>query len=345
MVKKLFSLVIALAMVFSVCSMAFPVSAIHYEDETVYGDLDGDGAVNLTDAKSALRIAAGLSSAEDESALTRSDVNFDGRVTLFDARQILRASADIIHLNPSGAFNGFKGYTDNVINVNSPEAAIAVFNTVLNKVKTEHPGFTRSEAKNISDFNIREINFVGINFGNTVESVGQMIKEMIISESQPEEAQVIFKGTNTYNAMSVEGENYVSSISANGAYGVEVTYDGTELMTIKVALPDSEIDNLGQTAYADLFNTELIQEDAESVIENVFSSDGAEGNKRKEVVNGVATLVFNTATGNVESYTTTYETEIFLASAQFGISDILKADIRGLQYSTNVTVTYTNFQW
>lgn len=346
MFKKIISLIVIVVMLFSVSSMALPATAIYYGDAVIYGDVNSDEKVNTSDAVLALRIAAGLKAADNEGTLKKADVNFDGKITLFDARQILRKSAGIVStLEPSGAFKGFEGYKDSTINLNSPEAAIAVFNSVLNRVKTEHPGFTRSEASDVINFDINEVTLVGINFGNSVESVTQMVKDMIISETEPEEAQVIFKGTNTYNAMSVEGENYVSLLSASSAYGVKVAYDGVDCMTITVALPDSEIENISQTAYASIFNTELIKEDSESVIENVFSSNAPVDAKRKNVVNGVATLVFNTATGNVESYTTTYETDMYIASSKMGISEILSAELRGVQYGTRITVTYDNFQW
>lgn len=344
MIKKIISVVTAVVLLISVTAVSFSASAI-FEDNILYGDVDNNGSVDTVDARLALKAAAGLESITDEGALNRADINNDGAVTLFDARQILRGVSGLVSLQPSGAFNGFKGYSDETINIGSPEAAIAVFNTVLNKVKTEHPGFTRSEAADVINFNIKEVTLVGINFGNSAESVAQMVKDMIITESEPEEAQIIIKGTNTYNAMSVEGEDYVSKISANDAYGVEVSYDGAGLMTIKVALPDSEIENISQTAYADIFNTDLIKTDSESVLESVFASNTLEDAKRKNVLNGVATLVFDTATGNVVSYTTTYETDMYLVNSTMGVSDILSAELRGVQYGTRVTVTYDNFQW
>ena len=350
MIKKIISIITVVVMLFTIMATSFSASAI-FESDILYGDIDGNGAVDTGDARLALMAAAGLKNITDEDAFNRADVNNDGAVSVFDARQILRGVSGLVSLQPSGAeefekINGrFQGYQDETINVNSPEAAIAVFNTILNKVKTEHPGFTRSEAADVINFNIKEVTLVGINFGNSAESVAQLIKDMIITETEPEEAQTIIKGTNTYNAMSVEGEDYVSKLSADDIYGAIVSYDGAGLMTIKVALPDSEIENISQTAYADIFNTTLIKEDSESVLESVFAANTMEDAKRKDVKNAVATLVFDTETGNVVSYSTTYETDMYLVNSTMGISSILSAELRGVQYGTRVTVTYDNFQW
>lgn len=344
MTKKIVSIITVLTILLGVMSSSLCASAI-FDERIVYGDVDADGNVTTDDVRLVLMAAAGLKSITDDDAFKRADINNDGVITLFDARQILRGVAGLVSLQPSGAFSGFEGYRDETVNVNSPQAAIAVFNTCLNRIKQENPGFTRSEATDIIDFNIKEVTLVGINFGNSAESVAQMIKENLITESEPEEAQTIIKGTDTYNAISVEGESYVSNLTADDAYGIQVSYDGEQLMTIKVAIPDSELESIAQTAYADLFNTKLIKEDSESVLESVFSANTLEDAKSKNIKNAVATLVFDTETANVISYTTTYETDMYLVNSTFGISSILSAELRGVQYGTRVTVTYDDFQW
>ena len=343
MKKRIISVITVVVMLFSMMATSISASAI-FENDILYGDIDGNATIDLADARLALMAAAGLKTITDADAFERADVNNDGSVTIFDARQILRGVTGLVSLQPSGAFSGFKGYQDGTINVNSPEAAIAVFNTCLNRVKTEFPGFTRNEAVDITDFNIHEVQFVGINFGNSAESVAQLIQEMIVSETEPEEAQIIIKGTNNYNAMSVETEDYVSKLSVDDVYGIEVSYDIEGYMTIKVALPDSEIDNLSQTAYAKAFNTDLIQEESDSVLQNVFEANTSEDAKTKGIRNAVLTLVIDTA-GNVVSYSTTYETSVYLAESNFGVSSILSAELKGVRYGTRVTVTYDDFQW
>ena len=344
MSKKIISLITALVLVVSIMSTAINAFAIIQKD-IAYGDVDGNNAINTEDARLALMSAAGIKIISDENAFNRADVNNDGAVSLFDARQILRGAAGIVRLQPSGAFYGFTGYTDDTINVNSPEAAIAVFNTCLNRIKTEQPGFVRSEAADVINFNIHEVNLVGIEFGNSAESVAALIKELLVSETEPEEAQTIIKGTNCDNAMSVEKANYVSNLSAKDIYGVKVDYDGDGIMTITVALADCEIDNVSQSAYADVFNTELLVEDSKNVLESVFTASELSDAARKDVKNAVLTMSFDTATGNVISYTTTYETDMYIHQSTMGISSILTAELRGIQYGTKNTVIYDNFQW
>ena len=343
MAKKIISVVVVVVMLFSVMATSFTASAM-IEKNIAYGDIDNEKGITTQDARKALMVAAGLEDL-DEETFKCADINSDGAVTVFDARQILRSVAGLVSLEPTGAFYGFKGYKDNTINVSSPEAAIAVFNTCLNRVKTEDAGFTRTESVEINDFDIEGVTFVGINLGNSLDGVKESIKEMITSEAEPEEAQTIIKGMDSDNAMSVETEDYVSKLSANDVYGIEVTFDGVDQMTIKVALADSEIGNIAQTAYADVFNTKLIVEDSENVIEKVFDSGSLEDASRKEVRNAVLTLVIDTETGNVVSYTTTYETFLYIDNSTFGISAVVSAELRGVQYGTKTTVEYNTFQW
>ncbi|MBO5066425.1 MAG: hypothetical protein J6D06_09955 [Clostridia bacterium] len=344
MSKKIISLMMAVALVVSAMATAINAFAIIQKDVT-YGDVDGNNAVNTEDARLALLSAAGIKTITDEAAFERADVNSDGAVSLYDARQILRGAAGIVRLQPSGAFYGFTGYKDDTINISSPEAAIAVFNTCLNKIKTEKPGFVRSEAADVVNFNIEEVTLVGIDFGNSAESVTDMIEDLLVSETEPEEAQTIIKGTNCDNAMSVEKETYVSKLSANDIYGVTVEYDGEGTMTITVALADCEIDNISQSAYADVFNTELLVKDSKNVLESVFTSNELSDAARKDAKNAVLTMSFDTATGNVISYTTTYETDMYILQSTMGVSSILSAELKGIQYGTKNTVTYDNFQW
>lgn len=342
MKNKIISVITVTVMLITLMSASMSASAM--VDTTItYGDIDNNGVIDTIDARAVLMAAAGLKEIKDPDAFERADVNNDGYITLFDARQVLRGVSGLVSLQPTGAFYGFKG-TDEGIIIESPEVAIAVFNACLNRVKTDFPGFTRSEASDISNFTIKDVSLVGISFGNSAESIAQMIKDMIVSESEPDEAQIIVKGDNSFNAMSVESEDYVSHLTADDVCGIEVTSDAEGYFTIKVALPDGEFDNLSQTAYAKVFNTDLINEKADNVLANVFDSNTAEDAKTKTVKNAVLTLVFDTA-GNVVSYTTTYETDLFLAQSSFGVSSILSAELTGLRYTTKVTVTYDDFQW
>ena len=58
------------------------------------GDVDGDGDVDVSDARAALRAAVGLETLTSD-AEKRADVDGDGKVTVSDARKILRTSTGL----------------------------------------------------------------------------------------------------------------------------------------------------------------------------------------------------------------------------------------------------------
>ncbi len=60
-----------------------------------FGDVDNNGTVAASDARSALRYSVGLESFNNQENLIYADVNFDGSVTAADARNILRMSVDL----------------------------------------------------------------------------------------------------------------------------------------------------------------------------------------------------------------------------------------------------------
>lgn len=348
MTKRIISVLLAGAMIFAICAIGSPVSAV-IDTEMVYGDINGDNVVSTDDAGIALRVAAGLETISDVEAFNRGDINSDGYITLYDARQILRSCADLANLQPTGAFGGFEGYEGNGITITTEDQAIAVFNTFLNKIKTDKPGFMRSEGVEVKLFDFDGCSFVGYNFSEeTAESVSATIREKLVTESDPEMAQTVLKGQNCDNAMSAETETYVSKLSAKDVYGIKASVDATEtgtFITISVALADCEIANVSQTAYDDVFNPAILQENSESVVENIFGSNTYEDARTKELRNAVLTVVVDAETATVVSYTTTYQTYIRLNNASFGVSNILSAELTNLEYITEVTVVYDHFSW
>ena len=345
MIKRILSLTLALAMIFTLCAVSTPANAV-VDTSVFYGDIDGDGKITTEDAQLALRVAAGLEVIEDAEAFKRGDINSDGSITVYDARQILRSCVLELNLQPSGAFQGFEGYTGSGMSITTEDQAIAVFNTLLNKVKTDKPGFIRSEAVAVNLFDFENMSLVGYNFDEaTAESVSETIKGYLVTESTPELAQTIIKGQNCDNALSAETETYVSKLSAKDVYGIKASAEATEngtYLTISVALADCEIENIGQTAYDDVFNPTMIQEQADSVVEKVFSS---ESGSTKELMNAVLTVVIDTETAQVVSYTTTYQVRVYIKDATAGLSNILSAKFTNLEYITEITIVYDQFSW
>ncbi len=348
MIKRTLSLLLTGAMMLALCIAGAPATAV-VDTSIFYGDIDGNGSISTEDAQLALRVAAGLEVIEDAEAFKRGDINSDGSITVYDARQILRSCVLDLNLQPSGAFQGFEGYTGSGMSITTEDQAIAVFNTLLNKVKTDRPGFTRSEAVEVNLFDFENMSLVGYNFDEaTSESVSETIKGYLVTESTPELAQTIIKGQNGDNAMSAETETYVSKLSAKDVYGIKASAEATEngtFLTISVALADCEIENIGQTAYDDVFNPAMIQEQTDSVIEEIFGAGSSESGSTKELMNAVLTVVIDTETAQVVSYTTTYQVRVYIKNATVGLSNILSAKFTNLEYITEITVVYDKFSW
>lgn len=90
-------LALAAAGVLTVTGMTMPAVQAA-SDDNMYGDLDGDGAVTISDAYRTLRaysrVSAGGDSGLMDFQLTAADVNRDGFVTIEDAYYILKYYAE-----------------------------------------------------------------------------------------------------------------------------------------------------------------------------------------------------------------------------------------------------------
>ncbi len=357
MIKRILSVLVVVSLVLSV--FALSVSAL--VDTTVkYGDFNGDDIIDTNDAGAVLRAAAGMGSIADTAAFKRCDVNGDGEITLFDARQILRSCANLSVLQPTGVFEGFEDTTENSAGIalfSSPEVAVSFFNSGLNAVKTVMPGFIRSETADVKHFNIENATLSGIVLGESASSVAKMIEEMIVKESEPEAVQESFKGENCDNAMSVETANYVSKLSADEVLGIKCSNGVTDdveaqqqkTVVIEIALPDTELDNVSQTAMGDVFNSTILQENTNTVVANVFGTNAGGDATRKTVKNCVLKaefIVISDSQYELYRYTTTYETETYISSSTVGLNGgVLSAELRGVQYNTVISAIYTDFQW
>lgn len=334
MSKKIFAMLLTATLLFSVVSISFSANAL-IDTSINYGDVDGDGDVDTDDCRIALAAAAGIESIKDPERKIRADINSDGEITIFDARQILRDASSLIELQVSGAFQGFdplESYHD------TPEELINEFNTALNRIKTEKAGFQRTQA-------VTDITFDLLKAGNLGEAGTNLMKETIrtalTTAGEPEVFPAAIKGENNDNQMSAETKDYVSRLTEDNILGAKSSYDfETGLLTIEVALADCEIDNLGQTAFNDVFNPSVIQENAESVVVEVFDTSKLSDAKRRMIRDCVLKVVIDKSTGNVTEYVTTYKTDIYLAESDFRLTKLY-----GVQYGTRVTDTYNDFQW
>lgn len=89
MKKKLIGVIISAAvLIFTIVTLAFAEGGM-------LGDMDDNGKIEASDARTILRISARLENPADADHAKRADTNKDGRITAADARLTLRVSAKL----------------------------------------------------------------------------------------------------------------------------------------------------------------------------------------------------------------------------------------------------------
>lgn len=349
MFKRFVTVLTVVSLLFSVMSLGF-VSHAAYTEDTIYGDVNGDGVVDTQDARCALEIASGLATLEDEAQLTRSDMNFDGYVTIYDARQILRGAAGLATLQPSGAFNGFDGGGI----FGNEETLVAYFNAYLNKIKVVESEdrqyiaatITKTESDNLTSLNIKEVEIPAFSFGTSAEGVASMVEESLTEDDKENESIVIPFGSTDFSLVSVEGECYVSNLSVNDVFASRASYDETlGEITIEIALPDTEIEMANQSAYAKVFNTSDMIAEQNTTLMKLMKASSGETAMLREFKNCVLKIVIDTATNNVLSYTVSYQSKVYVAQTNFGIGSLSAAKLKGIEFEKDHLIRYEDFQW
>lgn len=352
MFKRLFTVLTVVSLLVSVMSVGF-ISNAAYTEETIYGDVNGDGVLNTKDARCALEIASGLALLEDEAQLNRSDVNFDGYVTIYDARQILRGAAGLASLQPSGAFTGFDGGGI----FSNEESLVAYFNGVLNRIKVVDgekkmiaATITKTEADQLDDgedgFNIAEVELPALGFGASAEGIAQMVKENLTEDDKENVVTVIPFGSTDFSQVSVEDESYVSNLTVYDVFGSRASFDAAlGQLTIEIALPDTEIEMANQSAYSKVFNTSDMIAEQDTTLMKLIKVSSGETAMLREFKNCVLKIVVDTATNNVLSYIATYESKVYVAQTTIGIGNTLNAKLKGVEFKKNHSVKYEDFQW
>lgn len=351
MFKRIITILTVIALLCSVVSLGFTATA-SYEATTLYGDVNGDGVVDTKDARHALELASGLALLKDEAQLIRSDMNFDGYITIFDARQILRGAAGLASLQPSGAFSGFE---DNGLFSGNEENLVSVFNNALNRIKvtTDEKKYIaatiiKTEADSLMNFNIKEIE-VPL-FGNTsAEGIASMVEEKLTEGDKENESAIIPYGSDDFSLVLVENEDYVSKLTVSDVFGSRASYDKTQgtqgHLTIEIALPDTEIETANQSAYAKVFDTDNLIAEQNTTLMKLVKASSEETAIFREFKNCVLKIVIDVATGNVLSYTATYQSKVYVAQTNFGISSLSVAKLKGVEFEKEHLVKYEDFQW
>lgn len=333
MKKKVLALILVISLVMSVFALSFTTSAI----STVKGDADGNGELSTNDALLILRAAAGIEDSLSSEAKALCDIDADGYISLFDARRILRAAAGLTNLEPTGKF---KGYTDKDHIFVSQEEALTFFNTNLNKVKSEKFGFTALTDVEMKEFKAEKILFLGQETENTASLIDGIFST--IGTDSDEEYYVV-KGTSSTNKMSVEGQSYVTRLTNQDVLGMMVEYDATRhpenggVITIKIAIPDTEKVDINESSYIKVFNSENLLGATETAL-NTILTNVSSGTEVVHYENAVLVAEFEAATGYPISYSTCYETRVFVDSASKNLFSFQK-----LNYKTENKVDYIDF--
>ena len=326
------------------------IAAAKYEEEIVYGDVDGNGVVNTEDARLALQIASGVVVVEDEVQLKRSDINSDGAVTIFDARQILRGIAGLAYLQPTGAISGFDG--GGVFG--NEETLVAYFNAYLNKIKVTQgdgkqyiaPQITKTESDVLNALSVEKIEFPAFSFGTSADSIVEIIEEALTEDDKENEVTQISRGSDDLTLVSVEGASYVSNLSASDVFGSRARYDKEyELLTIEIALPDTEVDLVEQSAYAKVLNATNLLEKQDTTLMSIIKAGLEETSMFRELKDCVLKIVVDLNTANVLSYTITYQSKVYVAQADFNIGSLKAASLKGIEFKKDHSVKYENFEW
>lgn len=349
MFKRFTTIIMIVSLLCSMMALGFSAGA-YYQQGIRYGDVNGNGVVDTNDARLALRIASGVDVIENDAQLKRTDVNFDGVVTIFDARQILRGVAGLVSLQPSGAFSGFDGGGAFA----NEETLVAIFNTYANRIKVTEkngkqyiaPGITKTESDVLTKLNIKELELPVFGFGLDAEDIAAKIEEGLTEDDKEGETTEITAGSDDFTLVSVEGESYVSNLSVSDIYGSKVIYDkdgGT--LTIEIALPDTEVELVEQSAYAKVLNASMLLEEQNTVLMSLVKGTTDETSMLRELKNCVLTMVIDLKTDNVISYTISYESKVYVAEANIVLGSILEAKLKGIQFEKDHVVQYDNFDW
>ena len=120
--KKILSVLLAVCIFFSVFSLNAFATVTNDEIVSCY-DFNGDGSVNLTDARTVLRVSAGLEQPREGFVY---DLDGDGFSTIEDVKMVLSIVMGVD------------------VEITSDEFNLALFKSELNNVKSVRPGFTKT---------------------------------------------------------------------------------------------------------------------------------------------------------------------------------------------------------
>jgi hypothetical protein len=354
-VKKIIAIVTTACILFSLLSVNFMSNAVYYGSEALNGDADGNGVVDLDDVLIVLQVASDIKRQSSVPYIENADIDNDGLITISDARQILQHTAGLVNLQPSGAFIGFESNSDSI----DEEEAIETFNYYLNAIKnpeTEklNAGFTKTETQALyleDGLKIGGVEFIGINLGGSVGAITDMVLEKLTESDADRVEDVIAKGESCYNDISVEGQTYVSQLTADDVCGIKFNLDqSTMVATIEVALYDSVMENASTTGYGKVLDTERMIASSTGTLAKIIDYGTQAPVMTREFRNcvlKVEILLDQVTGGRVISYTVSYDEYAFIYEAITSVGRLStgKTKIKDTEMKRYHIIEYTNFQW
>lgn len=173
-----------------------------------------------------------------------------------------------------------------------------------------------------------------------------MVRDSLTEDDKENVVTIIPYGEDDFTLVSVEGEDYVSKLSASDVFGSKASYDTTTgELTIEIALPDTEIETSTQSAYAKVLNTTDMIAEQDTTLMKLMKVSSGESAMLREFKNCVLKITVDTATSNVLSYIVTYESKVYVAQTTVGIGNTLNAKLKGVEFKKNHSIKYEDFQW
>lgn len=202
------------------------------------------------------------------------------------------------------------------------------FNSNMNGVKENMPGFKRDKLTTVSDIKLSN------QLANTL--VG-FVKGALLSEEV--ETKNATKGSSCTEIMSPDGERYVSNLLYDDIKSINVTVEGTDYV-VTVELPEAKNPTKSSGAYAKVFNFITVDD----VVNTYAPKVGATVARNNIEVNysGCYAKAKFTPDGKVVSYDTYVKCVISLKDASIKKGVTINTDVDITLVSTT---NYTNFTY
>lgn len=190
----------------------------------VAGDVNGDGAFTVTDARAALLSSAGLD--KDTVNKAKADTDGDGVITAIDARTILRAAAKL----------------ESIDVLYTPQMKLDLFNALLNNIKysgekyrrfktDETVSVTHDNQAAIDDFNKQMNNLMKIAGSNETIDLGKELTSS--SDNAPSYSYSSRDITAAINNYPVSGQEFASIIGLGDIVSIAYTENQTYVFAPK----------------------------------------------------------------------------------------------------------------